>query len=145
MTGVLEHGQRLSAVIDEDLGLGQLVPREIGIGLAGGDEEAVLLIDLGEMQRRWLLALLERAEVLGDGRLRHVHAAIDKPGDGRFAGGRDRMLGLEAFLLEEAAGNGRDERTVERREARELDADRLGHCFAPTFVSALCRVLQRVC
>lgn len=42
---------------------------------------------------------------------------------------RDRIARLEAFFLEKSAGNGRDERRVERGEAGELDADRLGHEF----------------
>jgi hypothetical protein len=75
------------------------------------------------------LALLERRDRLRRRRLRDVHAAVDQPGDRRLAGRRHRVLRREAFLLQVAAGDGGDERRVERREARELNADVLSKVF----------------
>ncbi len=57
VAGVAEHGQWLAAVIDEHLGTLQPLPGEIRVGLARADEEAVLLVDLGEVRRGRGLAL----------------------------------------------------------------------------------------
>ena len=46
-------------------------------------------------------------------------------------GRRDGMLGSEPLLLEEAAGDRRDQRGVERGEAGELDADLVTHDLPP--------------
>src|SRR5207253_534313 len=62
VTRVLEHRQRLAAVVDQHLLALELVPAELRIGRAAGEEEAVLLVDLGEMhRRRWSQAGLTRA------------------------------------------------------------------------------------
>src|SRR6185503_1594519 len=44
----------------------------------------------------------------------------------------DRVLRAQAFLLEEAGGDGRDQRRVERGEAGELDADVVTHESLPS-------------
>ena len=123
MAGVLEHRQRLAAVVHQDLAGRELRPGEVRIGLARGEEEAVPLVDLREVQRGRRLALLERPEALRGRRLRHVHAAVQQTGDRRLARRGDRMRWGEAFLLEEAAGKGGDQRRIEGGETGELDAD----------------------
>ncbi len=110
VAGVLEHGQRLAAVIDEHPLAAPLVPGEPGIGGAGGQEESVLLVDLREVHGRRRLALLERSEALRGRRLADVHAAVLQPGDRRGPGGGDGVLAAQAFLLEEAGGDRRDQR-----------------------------------
>src|SRR5262249_26029808 len=104
---------------------------EGGVWAAAGQEETVLLVDLCEVERRRLLALLQRAEALRRGRLRHVHRPVDQPGNGRFSRRGYRVLGLQALLLQEAARHGGNERRIERRETGELDADLLGHGLLP--------------
>ena len=86
-TGVVEHGERLAAVIDDDFVALELVPAEGLVGAASGEEEAVLLVDLSEVHRRRLLALLERTETLGRRRLGHVHRAVDEAAIADLPGG----------------------------------------------------------
>src|SRR5471030_2713137 len=81
------------------------------------------------------LARLQGRETRGGRRLRHLHAAVHETGDRRLAKRGDRILWLEAFLLEESAGDGGDERRVESGEAGELDADRLSHDLLPKVVT----------
>src|SRR5437016_4506735 len=92
-------------------------------GAGPREEEAVLLVDLGEVHGGWDLAFFERAEALRRRRLADVHGAGDDTLDGRLAGRRHGGLRHEALVPQEAAGDRRDQRRVERREARELDAD----------------------
>ena len=110
VTGVLEHDRGLAAVIDQHAAALEAVPAEIGLRLAPDQEEAILFVDLREVQRRRCLALVERGDRLRRRRLRDVHAAVDQSRDRRLARRRDRVLRPEAFLLEIAAGDGRDER-----------------------------------
>src|SRR5207247_2233569 len=58
--GILEHRHRLAAMVYDHLFAFEFVPGERLVGAAAGEEEAVLLIDLGEVHGRRLLALLER-------------------------------------------------------------------------------------
>ena len=110
-----------------------------GIGGAAGEEEPVLLVDLGEVHGRRRLALLERPEALRRRRLADVHACPStQPVDRRLPGGGDRMLRREPFLLQEAAGDGGDQRRVERGEARELDADLVTHVVASLAMRTPC-------
>ena len=60
VTRVLEHRERLPAVVHEDPFALEALPGERRVGRARGEEEAVLLVDLREVQRRRGLALLER-------------------------------------------------------------------------------------
>src|SRR5262249_43168213 len=120
---VLERRQRLAAVGGQDLLVLELVPRELWIGRAPGEEEAILLVNLREVNDRRRLILLEGAEALRGRRLADVHGARHHPVDGRLADRGDRVLGLQAFVLQEAAGDRGDQWRVERREARELDVD----------------------
>jgi hypothetical protein len=127
VTGVLEHGEGLAAVVHEHLLAGELLPREDGIGGAAREEEAVLFVDLGEVNRRRLLPFLERAEALGRRGLAYVHGAVHDALDGRLARGRHGVPRLETFVLEESARDGGDQRRVEGGEAGELYADRVAH------------------
>ena len=131
VAGVLEHGERLAAVVHERAPAIQLVARERGVRRAAGQEEPVHLVDLGEVHRGRGLALLERPEALGRRGLAHVHGAGRDPLDRRFAGRGDGMSGREPLLLEEAAGDRRDQWRVERGEARELDTDLVTHDLPP--------------
>ena len=131
MTGVLEHRQRLAAVIDEHAPALELVPGERRIGGSAGEEEAVLLVDLGEVHGRRLLPFLERPEALGGRRLADVHGPVDDALDRRLAGGRDRVLRLQALVVQEAARDGGNQRRVEGGEACELDADLVAHRKPP--------------
>src|SRR5262249_39532619 len=102
------------------------------ISRAGREEEAVLLVDLREVRGRRRLTLLQRAEALRGRGLADMHAAVLKAGDGRGAGRRHRVLRPQALLLEEAGGDRRDQRRVERGEAGELDADVVAHEDLPS-------------
>src|SRR5262249_10309129 len=64
VTRVLEHRERLTAVIDEHARAAKLRPRERGIGSARRDEEAIHLVDLRKVHRRWGLAFLQRPKRL---------------------------------------------------------------------------------
>jgi hypothetical protein len=64
MTGILEHGERLATVIDEYPLAPELVPGEGAIGRASREKEAVLLVDLGEVDGRRRLALLQWTKTL---------------------------------------------------------------------------------
>src|SRR5205823_3265485 len=75
MTRVLEHGQRLAAVIHEHAGAAELVPGEGGIGRPPREKEAVLLVDLSEVHRGRYLALFQRTEALRGRRLADMHGA----------------------------------------------------------------------
>ena len=123
--GILEHGHRLAAVVDDHALALELVPREVLVGAAAGEEEAVLLVDLGEVQRRRLLALLERQETLGWRRLGDVHGSVRQAGNPGLAGRRNRMLSRQPLLLQEAARHRGDQRRIECGKSGELDADLL--------------------
>jgi len=114
-------------VVDQDILVLELVPGEVRVGRAAGEEEAVLLVDLGEVKRRRRLTLFERTEALRRRRLADVHRAGHDPVDGRLADGRDRVLRQQALFLEKPAGDRRDQRRVECRKARELDVDLFAH------------------
>src|SRR3546814_10794578 len=62
VAGIAEHGARLAALEQHDLGALQLLPGEVGVGRAPGQEEAVHLVDLGEVDDRRRPALVERRE-----------------------------------------------------------------------------------
>ena len=79
--GILEHGHRLAAVIDDDLPALELVPREGRIGSAAGEEKAILLVDLSEVERWRDLALLQRGEALARRRLGHMHRPVQQTGN----------------------------------------------------------------
>src|SRR5262249_51379507 len=85
-TGILEHGKRLSAVIDEHLLAAEPAPGEVRLGVAAGEKKAVLLVDLGKMHRRRLFALLDGGKTLGGGGLHDVGGA----GEQARYGGRTR-------------------------------------------------------
>src|SRR5262249_57499955 len=55
MTGVLEHGQRLAAVVDQHAPALELVPGERRVGPPARQAEPVLLLDLGKLHRPWRL------------------------------------------------------------------------------------------
>jgi hypothetical protein len=124
--GELEHGERLTAVVDQDPGTGQLVPAKRRIRRAGGDQEAVAPVDLGEMHDLGRLAALERREARRDRRLDQVHAAVGEAGARHLAGRRDGEHRIQSFGGQKARGLGGDQRAVERRIAGEHDPD-LGH------------------
>ena len=121
--GVLEHRERLRAVVDEDARTLQLPPGEVRVGAAAGDEEAVALVDQREVHDLGALAALERSPARRGRRLDQLDAAVGEPRARRRAGAGDRELGLEPLGREEAARLGRDQRAVEGRIAREQDAD----------------------
>ena len=127
VAGVLEHRHRLRTVIDEHLAALQPVPAELRFGRAADEEKAVHLVDLCKVQRGRLLALLKGAEALRGRGLGDVDRAIEQAGDRRGPRRRHRMPGAQVFLLEKAARHGGDERRVERRKTRELNADVLAH------------------
>jgi hypothetical protein len=127
VAGVLEHRERLAAVVDEHPFAPELVPGEREIGGAGREEEAVLLVDLGEVDRGRPRALFQRAEGLRRRRLADLHCSVHDPLDRGRAGRGDGMFRLQSFVLQEAAGDGGDQRRVEGGEARELDADFVAH------------------
>ena len=52
VAGVLEHGERLPEVVDEDFLAGELAPGEIGVGFPRRDEKAVHLVDSGQSARK---------------------------------------------------------------------------------------------
>ena len=111
-------------MIDQHLAGTQLIPPEIGVRLAGGEEEPVLLIDLGEVDRRRLLALLEGGQPLGERGLGHLGGTSHQRIDGGFASWGDGVAGLQPLGGQKAPGHGRDQRAVESGEAGELDMDR---------------------
>src|SRR5262245_28195543 len=131
VAGVLEHRERLAAVIDKNLRGFQLVPREGRIGPARREEEAVLLVDLREVHRRRRLTLLERPEALGRRRLANVHGAVQQAVDRGLTRRRDGMRGSQPFRLEKPAGERGDQRRVESREAGELDTDLVAQWTLP--------------
>lgn len=131
MARVLEHGERLPAVVHQHGLAAQHVPAEVLHRRPPGEEEAILLVDLGEVHGGRRLALLERAEGLRGRRLPHVHGAVHQPLDGRLAWRRHRVARPEPLLGQEATGNGGDERSVEGREAGELNADVVTHGEPP--------------
>jgi hypothetical protein len=94
---------------------------------AGGEEEPVLLVDLGEVDGRGSLAPLQRAEGLRGGRLDDVRRPARERLDRRLAGRGDGVRRLEPLCLEESAGEGGDQWRVEGGEPRELDADGVRH------------------
>jgi hypothetical protein len=120
---VLEHRERLAAVIDKHALSAELVPAEPAVGVAREQKEAVHFVDLREMHRRRRLALLERRKALGGRGLNDMHGTVEETRNGRRAGRGDAVAGSEPLALEEAAGEGGDERRIERRKACELDAD----------------------
>ena len=91
MAGILEHGERLTAVVNEHPFASQLVPGERGIRRAAGEKESVLLVDLSEVHGRRPLAFLQGTESLRRRRLTDVYRAIHQPLDGRGAGRSDRV------------------------------------------------------
>src|SRR5438876_7115479 len=92
MTRVLEHRERLAAVVDEDLPALELVPGEGRVGRARGEEKAVLLVDLGEMGGGRPLALFQWTEALRGRRRGDVRRPAHEPLDRRLAGRTDRAL-----------------------------------------------------
>ena len=48
-TGIAEHRHRLPAMIDQHAFAGEFGPDKIRVGLARGEKEAVLFVDLGKM------------------------------------------------------------------------------------------------
>src|SRR4030095_4021312 len=131
VAGVLEHDERLAAVIDEDLRALPLVPRERRIGPARREEKAVLLVDLREVHRRRRLTLLEGSEALRGRGLADVHCAVHQALDRRLTGRRHGMRGPQPLRLEKPAGEGRDQRRVKSREAGELDTDLVAQWTLP--------------
>src|SRR5207245_9640350 len=127
MTRVLEHRERLAAVVDEDLPALELVPGESRVGRAGGEEKAVLLVDLGEMDGGRPLALFQWTEALRGRRLGDVRRPAHEPLDRRLAGRSDRVLRLEPRLPQEATRERGDQRRIEGGKARELDTDFVAH------------------
>ena len=127
MAGILEHGERLTAMVNEHPFASQFVQGERRIRRARSEKESVLLVDLGEVHGRRPLAFLQGAESLRGRRLTDVYRSLHQPLDGRSTGRGDRVHRLEPFLFEEAAGNGGDQRRIEGGKARELDADRITH------------------
>ena len=103
VAGVFEHGQGLAAAEQHGLGAFQLVPAEIRIGLAPGEEKAVHLVDLGEVHRRRRLALAQRRKALAQGGLHDMRRAVLQRRDGRNAGRRHRPVRLQTFGLEKTA------------------------------------------
>ena len=92
--GVLEHGHRLAAVVDDHLLALELVPAEGLVGAASGEEEAVLLVDLGEMHDRRLLALLERREACAGADWADMDRAIGRPAIADLPGAETECLGV---------------------------------------------------
>src|SRR5262249_51491302 len=127
VTGVLEHDERLAAVIDEHALAAQAIPRETGIGGARGEEEAIHLVDLREVHDGRRLSMLERTETLRWRGLADVYDACHHALDSRLPRWRDGVLRGEAFLGEEAARDGRDERRIESGKTGELDVDLVAH------------------
>src|SRR5207245_10763165 len=123
MTRVFEHRERLAAVVDEDLPTLELVPGEGRVGRAGGEEKAVLLVDLGEMDGGRPLALFQWTEALRGRRLGDGGRPAHEPLDRRLAGRSDRVLRLEPRLPQEATRERGDQRRIEGGKARELDTD----------------------
>src|SRR5712691_465223 len=108
----------VAAVVDEDLPALELVPGERRIGRARGEEKAVLLVDLGEMDGRRPLALFQWTEALRGRRLGDVHRPAHEPLDCRLAGLSDRVLRLDPRLPQEATRKHRDEWRVDGGKAR---------------------------
>ena len=74
--GVLQHGKRLIALVGQQCAAFQFLPIKGGVGLAGGQKEAVTLIDLGEVDRQRLDPAFPRLPVRGDRGLDHVDGAV---------------------------------------------------------------------
>ena len=66
MYGVLQHGQRLSRVVDQYLPCNQLVPLEVRIRFARRDKKPVPLVDLGEVDEVIRSPSLERIPAVGN-------------------------------------------------------------------------------
>ena len=126
MARVLEHRERLAAAEEDHVRALELAPRERGVRLARGEEEAVHLVHLRKVGGGRGLAAFEGAEALAEGGLDDVGGAVLEGGERAHPGGSDRPLRLEPLLAQEPPGHRRDERRVERREQGELDVD-AGH------------------
>ena len=93
----------------------QFVPRECRIGTASGDQEPVPLIDLSEVHRRRLLALLQKSPTRRDRRLRHIDLTCRQQLRHRLPRRQGRIDRLKPLLLEKSARDGADEWAVECR------------------------------
>src|SRR5882762_4985027 len=83
-------------------------------GRSPREKEAVLLVDLSEVQDGRCLALFQRTEALRGRRLADVHGAGHDALDRRLAGRRDGVLRRESLVPQEAARDRRDQGRVER-------------------------------
>ena len=131
VAGIFEHGQRLAAAEQHDLRPFELAPVERRVGFPSGQEKPVHLVDLGEMDDAGILALGQRPEPLAERRLHDMGGAVLQRRDGGDAGRRNRPARLQPLLVQEPAGDGRDQRRIEGREQGELDVD-LGHGRRPS-------------
>ena len=134
VAGVFEHGERLAAAEEHDLGTLQLAPVEIRIRVAPGQEEAVRLVDLREMDHAGNLASRQRTERLAERRLHDMGRVVLQGCNGGNPRQRDRPVGLQPLFGQEAAGHCGDERRIEGREHGELDVES-GHggCSSRSF------------
>ena len=117
LEGVFEHRQRLPAVVQYDLLALELVPGEGVVGLPGGQDEPVALVDLGKVHQGRSLAPFEGAEVGGYGRLGDVDAASVDAGEHVPGCLCDGELGFDALGCEKASANGHQERGIKSRMA----------------------------
>ena len=119
---VFQHDQGLSGVVGHERLPGELVPFEGGVRLSRHQEESVALVDLREMYRQRRFALLHRLPVRRHRGLHDVHRARANQRAGALPRGQNRVLRRHAVALQEAAGNGGNQRAIEHRVTGNHDA-----------------------
>ena len=134
--GALAHGQRVGrgdrrrtrsprSVVYAEVGPGRPAAARKKLSSRRDPPEAVWPVVLSAFSSG-------RSPVIGRGPQTRM-PPFDEPGDGRGAGRRDGVLRPGSpSCVEEAAGDGGDQRRVERGEPRELDADVVAHESLPS-------------
>ena len=116
VAGVAQHRVRLAATEDDDLGVLQLMPVEVIVGVTRADEKPVHLVDLREVQRVVGFTALDRIEGLARRRLHDMRTAVSNRIHRGNPGGRYRPFVIEPLAFQEPARHGDDQRRVKRRK-----------------------------
>jgi hypothetical protein len=114
VAGIFEHCERLAAAKQHRVCALQLVAGKGRVGLVGGDEKAVHLVDLDEMHRRWRFPLRQWTKTLAEHQLNDMGRTVFQRLDRRHALWRDRSMRIKPLGFEKTAGHGRDQRRIER-------------------------------
>ncbi len=78
VASIHEHGPRLAALETDKVRSFQLIPKEVRVGFAAGQEKSVHLINLREVFHLGRFTLAQRRETLAQCRLRHMSGTVQQ-------------------------------------------------------------------